>query len=66
MTGLATTSSVSWTPQSDISSVTGWGAVGGLKLIYWPTVNTLNYRVCNQTATAITPSASVTWNVSAQ
>jgi hypothetical protein len=37
-----------------------------LTIVPWPTTNTLNYRVCNQTAASITPSASVVFNVGAR
>jgi hypothetical protein len=66
MTGLATTSTVSFTHNADVSAVTGWGSTGGLTIDAWPTANTLNYKVCNATAASITPSASVTFNVSAR
>jgi hypothetical protein len=66
MTGVATTSVFSFTPNADVSGVTGWGTTGGLTIVPWPTTNTLNYKVCNQTASSITPSASVTFNVGAR
>jgi len=66
MTGVTTSMSFSFTPTIDISGVTGWGSTGGLVIVAWPTANTLNYKVCNQTASSITPSASVTFNVSAR
>jgi hypothetical protein len=66
MTGVATTSVFDFTPATDVSAVTGWGTTGGLTIIPWPTSNTLNYKVCNQTAASITPSASVTFNVGAR
>lgn len=66
MTGLATTSTVNFTPNADVSGTTGWGSSGGLVIDAWPTANTLNYKVCNQTASIITPGASVTFNVSAR
>ncbi len=66
MTGVATTSTFNFTPNADVSSVTGWGSTGGLKIVPWPTTNTLNYKVCNSTTASIIPSASVTFNVSAR
>ena len=66
MTGVTTSMTFSFTPTTDISGVTGWGSTGGLVIDAWPTANTLNYKVCNQTASSITPSASVTFNVSAR
>lgn len=66
MTGLLTSSVLIFTPSTDISTVTGWGSTGGLTIVAWPTANTLNYKVCNQTSSSITPSASVTFNVGAR
>jgi hypothetical protein len=66
MTGVTTAMVFAFTPTTDVSGVTGWGSTGGLTIIPWPTTNTLNYKVCNQTAASITPSASVTFNVGAR
>ncbi len=66
MNGVTTSMTFSFTPTTDISGVTGWGSTGGLVIDAWPTANTLDYKVCNQTASSITPSASVTFNVSAR
>jgi hypothetical protein len=66
MTGMATTSTIVMTPNADVSGVTGWGVNGGLTIDAWPTANTLNYKVCNQTSSSITPGSSVTFNVSAR
>lgn len=66
MTGVATTSVFDFTPSTDISATTGWGSSGGLTIVAWPTANTLNYKVCNQTASNITPGGSVTFNVGAR
>jgi hypothetical protein len=63
MTGVATTSSFSVTPTTDTSAVTGWGSTGGLSFTFFPTSNTFNWRVCNTTASPITPGGSVTWNI---
>jgi hypothetical protein len=65
MTGVATTSAFSITPNADVSGSNGWGTAGGLVIDAWPTSNTLNYKICNQTSGSITPGA-VTWNVSAR
>ncbi len=65
MTGTLTTSVFDITPNADTSAVTGWGSSGGLILDAWPTSNTLNYKICNQTAGNITPGA-VTFNVGAR
>jgi hypothetical protein len=67
MTGLLTTSAIiPPTPTSDTSGITGWGSTGGLSFTYFVTANTFNYRVCNSTASPITPGGSVTWNVGAR
>ena len=67
MTGLTTAMTVQFTPTSDVSTVTGWGSSGGLKITPWPSSsNTLSYHVCNVTLNTITPGGSVTWNLSAK
>jgi hypothetical protein len=66
MNGVLSTSAFFVSPDADVSGVTGWGANGGLVIDAWPTTNTLNYKVCNQTAGSITPSSSVTFNVGAR
>ncbi|MCU1247099.1 MAG: dystroglycan-type cadherin-like domain repeat protein [Edaphobacter sp.] len=67
MTGLATTSTLNFTPNADVASTTGWGGSGGLVIDAWPSAtNTMSYKTCNQTAASITPGASVTFNVSAR
>lgn len=63
MTGVTTSMAFVISPSTDVSGTTGWGSTGGLIIDAWPTSNTLNYKVCNQTASSITPGASVTWNV---
>jgi hypothetical protein len=65
MTGLTTASTFAFTPTTDASGITGWGANAGFAIDAWPTANTMNYKVCNQTAGSIT-SASITFNVSAR
>jgi hypothetical protein len=68
MTGLATTMTLNFTPNSDVHSVTGWGpATPGLYIIAWPSAsNTASYYVCNSSAASITPGSSVTFNISAR
>lgn len=58
MTGLLTTSAFNMAWVGDVSAVNGWGSTGGLVLLPWPTANTFNYRVCNTTASSITPGAA--------
>lgn len=65
MTGVTTTSTFTTAFATDPSAVTGYGSSGGLTIALWPTVNTLNWRVCNSTASSITPGA-MTINVGAK
>lgn len=62
-TGTASTDVVGWGFNSDITSVTGYqaSANGMLTILVFPTTNTFNARVCNNTASSITPG-SVTLN----
>jgi hypothetical protein len=55
MTGLTTSSTFTTAFASNPNSVTGWGATGGLTFTAWPTANTLNWSICNQTSANITP-----------
>jgi hypothetical protein len=67
MAGVTTSMTFAFTPTADLSAVTGWGA-GGATLFFdaWPSANTLNYKVCNNSSAGITPGSSTTWNVSAR
>lgn len=68
MTGLATTMTLSLTPTSDVSAVTGWGpgTSGQLYFVAWPSAsNTASYYVCNPTSSGLAPGGSTTWNISA-
>jgi len=66
MTGVTTSMTFAITPTADTSGATGWGTVGGLVLDTWPTAGYLNYKICNQTASAIASPGAVTFNVSAR
>lgn len=69
MSGLATTMTATFTPNSDVHSVTGWSPASGGQLYFtaWPSASgTLSYYVCNGTGSTITTGGSVTWNVSAR
>ena len=55
-----------FTPAADITAVAGWGSTGGLLIADYPTLNTLNWSVCNQTASPIVQGSNVTFNVSAR
>src|SRR6185437_4181579 len=68
MTGLATTSTVTFQNVTDDSGVTGWDPTATPLLIIdkYMTANTLHWRVCNPPGgTSVTPGA-ITMNVSAQ
>lgn len=62
MTGVTTTSTFTSAFASDASGVTGYGSSGGLSIVMWPTANTNNLKLCNPTASSITPGA-MTLNV---
>jgi hypothetical protein len=66
MPGVTAASTFWFTSTTDVSGVAGWGGTGGLRIVPWPTTDTLNYKVCNQTASPITPGGTVVWNVSAR
>jgi fibronectin-binding autotransporter adhesin len=53
-----------FSPTTDVSGVTGWGGNGGLTFADYFTTGALHVKVCNQTASNITPGGSVTWNIS--
>lgn len=57
MTGLATNSAIISTFATNPNAVVGWGSTGGLVFTSWPTSNTLNWSICNQTGSPITPGA---------
>lgn len=66
MPGLTASCVVVGGDSSDSLSVAGFGTTGGLVIKGWPSTNTFNYRVVNQTATAITISGGpITFNLGA-
>jgi hypothetical protein len=65
MTGATTAMVAAWSFASDAAASTGWGINGGLNFMPWFTANTLNWRVCNVTGSAITPGA-ISVNVAAR
>ena len=65
MPGVMSTTTFAHSFSTDADGVVGWGGTGGLAMDMWPTVNTLHWKVCNQTAAAIAPGA-ITLNVSAR
>jgi hypothetical protein len=65
-TGTATTDNLMADFNADPTSLTGYSpsASGMLTIIKWPTTNTINIKVCNNTASSITPSAvTLNWRV---
>lgn len=66
ITGVATTDVISWTPNGSIKTLTGYAPVttGGLSITPYPTVNNVNFDVCNWTTSSITPSAvTLNWYI---
>jgi len=63
-TGVVTSDRITWTPNTDISGVTGYGYNGsdGLKIYPYPGSGTVNFRVCNGSAASLTPGAAVILN----
>jgi hypothetical protein len=68
MTNLTSAMTLAITPNADITNTTGWGnpAAGVLYVTLAPGSGAFTYHVCNNTASNITTSGSVTFNVSAR
>ncbi len=65
-TGTATTDAIVVSFNADPTAVTGYVPLtsGMLSIIYYPTLNTVNFKVCNNTAGSITPGAiTINWRV---
>lgn len=65
-TGTATTDVIWWGFNADPTSTTGYSpsANGMLTIIAYPTANNVNYKVCNNTNSSITPGAvTLNWRV---
>lgn len=65
-TGAATTDAASFTFSADPTAVTGYSPTsnGMLTIIPYITSNTMNFKVCNNTASSITPGAvTINWLV---
>lgn len=58
-TGITTSSKIVATPNVDPTGVTGYSpsASGSLYVQAWPTANNVNFKVCNNTSSPITPGA---------
>jgi hypothetical protein len=65
-TGVATTDTITWNPNTDPTAVTGYAplSTGNLYIWAYPTANNANFKVCNSTSASITPSAlTLNWKV---
>ena len=65
-TGTATTNVINWGFNGDPTGVTGYtpSANGMLTIIAYPSINNVNYKVCNLTVASITPGAiTLNWRV---
>jgi hypothetical protein len=65
-TGTATTDTIVATPNADPTGVTGYAvsATGSLYIQAYPTSGNVNFKVCNNTAGSLTPSAlTLNWKV---
>jgi hypothetical protein len=68
MSGVTTGMTFNLTATSDTHAITGWGSpsTGVLYFTDWPTANTFNYYICNNTASSITTGGAVTFNIAAR
>jgi hypothetical protein len=65
-TGTATTDAISYNPNGDPTGVTGYAPSSSGSLYIWPypTANNVNFKVCNNTGSSITPGAlTLNWRV---
>lgn len=65
-TGTATTDTIGWGFNGDPTGVTGYqaSANGMLTIIAYPSANNVNFKVCNNTASSVTPGAiTLNWRV---
>jgi hypothetical protein len=63
-TGTATTDNIMADFNADPTSTTGYVAGAMLTIIKYPTTNNVNFKVCNNTASSITPGAvTLNWRV---
>jgi hypothetical protein len=64
--GVASTDSITWTPNASIKTVTGYApsTSGGLSIAAYPTSGNVNVDVCNWSGSSITPGAvTLNWKV---
>lgn len=65
-TGVATTDAITVSFNADPTAVTGYvpSTSGGLTIFHYPTLNNVNFKVCNFTSASITPGAiTLNWRV---
>lgn len=65
-TGVATTDAIVFTPNADPTGVTGYAPSSSGSLYIWayPTANNVNFKVCNNTSSSVSPSAlTLNWRV---
>lgn len=65
-TGTLTTDAITASFNGDPTGITGYVPLttGMLTIIPWPTADTVNFKVCNNTASSITPGAiTINWRV---
>ena len=65
-TGAASTDTIIWTPNADISGITGYtqAVSGGLTIYAWPTANEVNFKACNPTSGSIDAgSITINWRI---
>lgn len=65
-TGVATTDTITYTPNADPTGVTGYAvsATGSLYVWAYPTSGNVNFKVCNNTSGSLTPGAlTFNWRV---
>jgi hypothetical protein len=66
MVGVTSASTFTFTPNASVASITGWTPAGPIPYFNaYPTANTLNWQICNNSTPGITPGSTTTWNVSA-
>jgi len=66
--GIDTKSIITFTPNSDLSVVSGWGTTGGGSLVFFPvpTANTVTWKLCNLGPVNVTTASNATFNVGAR
>jgi len=61
--GVTPSDKIIWSPAVQRSAVSGYGPSGGLHIDEWPTSNHVNFEVCNNTSTPITPGPlTINWS----